>query len=52
MADAVATVGVPVMMPVVVLIDKPVGKAGDIAYDAGAPPVLNGDNAVIAVLTV
>ena len=51
-AVAVITVGVPDIIPVVVLNDRPAGKAGLIDQLTTAPPVLVGDSEVIAVLTV
>ncbi len=39
MVDAATAVGVPESNPVVVLKVKPAGAAGEIAYEAIAPPV-------------
>ena len=44
-------VGVPLNCPVVVLKVKPVGAAGEIAYEAIAPPVEVLVTVVIALLT-
>ena len=51
-AWAAAAVGVPEMMPVVALRASPAGRAGDTAYEAMAPPVLEGLFAVMAVPTL
>ena len=48
-ATTVAVVGVPVITPVPVLRLSPAGKAGLIEYDVGAPPLLLGELAVIAL---
>jgi hypothetical protein len=42
-------VGVPLMIPVVVLRLRPAGRAGLTLYEATTPPVLEGLFAVIAV---
>jgi hypothetical protein len=42
-------VGVPEITPVLVLKLKPAGKAGEMLYPAGVPPLLLGVNGVIAV---
>jgi hypothetical protein len=46
---AVTAVGVPLMMPVLVLRLRPAGRAGLILYEVTAPPVLVGLFGVIAV---
>ena len=48
-ATAVAVVGVPVIMPVPVFKLKPAGKAGLTEYEVGAPPLLLGELAAIAL---
>jgi len=48
-AVGVTAVGVPLMIPVVVLRLRPAGRAGLTLYEATAPPVLEGLFAVIAV---
>ena len=46
------TVGVPVITPVEVLNDKPVGNPGLIDQLVAAPPVLVGDQVLIATFCV
>ena len=50
-ADATA-VGVPLITPVVVLSESPVGSAGDTLQEATAPPPIVGEFAVISVPVV
>ena len=49
MADVCRTVGVPLIAPVVVLNDKPLGMEGLMAHDVVAPPLMAGVVVVIAV---
>ena len=49
---AVTAKGVPLMTPVEVFSVRPVGNAGETAYETTAPPLLVGVLSVIAVSVV
>lgn len=51
MAEADVPVGVPLIRPLAELILNPAGRAGVIDQLVAVPPLLDGDNVLIAVFT-